>query len=188
MPLKVNVTLAPLIAADAAVRRVAVRVMVLPTEPVVGPTAEKLVAVVTVNVPALVVVPAGVVTAILPVVAPVGTVVVICVPAELTVKVACLTPLKVTAVVPAKLVPAIVRLVPTGADVGVKEVTVGGDVAAPLMLALPPGYPVRVVAMVRVADCPAVSPVTVNGSVVPLAVPLVTVPADTDGVKVKLVL
>ena len=79
---------------------------------------------------------------------------------------------------------------PVEVDAAAPNVGVSADPAkeVPITLPVPALYPVRVVAMVRVADCPAVSPVTVNGSVVPLAVPLVTVPADTDGVKVKLVL
>jgi len=68
-------------------------------------------------------VPPPTVTLILPVVAPVGTVAVICV-AELTVKLVALTLLKLTAVAPVKPVPVIVTTVPTGPDVGVKDVIV----------------------------------------------------------------
>jgi len=69
-------------------------------------------------------VPAGLVTVMGPVVAPAGTVAVICV-ALLTVKVAA-TPLKRTSVVPVKFVPVMVTEVPTGPDVGEKLVMVGG--------------------------------------------------------------
>src|SRR5947207_3038888 len=64
--------------------------------------------------------PAGVVTLILPVVAPLGTVVSIRV-SETTVKVAAL-PLKATAVAPMKFVPVMVTAVPTGPLVGVNDV------------------------------------------------------------------
>ena len=69
VPLKVTVV--------APVRFVPVIVALVPTEPLVG---EKLVMVgapITVKLPALVAVPPGVVTAIVPVVAPTGTVAVI---------------------------------------------------------------------------------------------------------------
>ncbi len=78
---------------------------------------------VTVKLVALVAVPSSVVTVMGPVVAPVGTVVVI-VPEELTVKVAA-TPLNETAVAPVKVVPVIVTPVPTGLLAGAKEVMTG---------------------------------------------------------------
>ena len=68
--------------------------------------------------------PPGVVTDIVPVVAPVRTVAVILVPPELTVNVADV-PLKLTAVAPVKLVPVRVTVVPTAPLKGVKEVIVG---------------------------------------------------------------
>jgi len=77
---------------------------------------------------ALVAVPPGVVTEILPVVAPVGTVAVICV-AEFTVKVVAFVVLNFTEVVvkpvPLKFVPLILTDVPTGPKAGVNEVIVG---------------------------------------------------------------
>jgi hypothetical protein len=103
----------------------------------------------TVKFAALVAVPPGVVTLILPVVAPVGTVAVICVAestwnvvavvvlnfTELVVKVAPLT-------VPLKFVPVILTDVPTGPDAGVNEAIVGSGAVAT----------VKLVALVR---CPA---------------------------------
>src|SRR5437867_12842285 len=80
---------------------------------------------VTVKLLTLVAVPAGVVTLIGPVVAPLGTVAVIWV-LEFTVKPA-VVPLKVTAVVPMKLLPLIVTMVPTGPLGGLKELMVGGE-------------------------------------------------------------
>ena len=80
-------------------------------------------AVVTVKSVALVAVPPGVVTVILPVVAPDGTVAVTDV-AVLVVNVA-VTPLNLTAVTPVRFVPVIVTLVPTGPLVGVNDVIVG---------------------------------------------------------------
>ena len=97
-----------------------------PPEP---PTADKLVmlgagVVVTVKLLLDVPVPDGVVTEIGPVVALLGTVVVICV--ELfTVKEVTAVPLNLTAVAPVKFVPVIVTLVPIGPLVGLKLVTVG---------------------------------------------------------------
>ena len=77
----------------------------------------------TVKFAALVAVPAGVVTAILPLVAPLGTVAVICV-ALFTVK-AALTPLKVTLLAPLKPLPVRVTLLATAPEVGTKPLTVG---------------------------------------------------------------
>ena len=79
---------------------------------------------ITVKSPLLVPVPPAVVTATLLVVAPAGTVAVICV-AELTEKLVAAVPPKRTAVAPLKLVPVIVTEAPTGPDAGVKSVTVG---------------------------------------------------------------
>src|SRR5580704_11369950 len=77
-----------------------------------------------VNDAVLVPVPTGVVTAIGPVVAPVGTVAVIWVP-EVTVNVAAAVPLKVTAVAPVNPVPVMLTDVPAAPEVGVNEVTTG---------------------------------------------------------------
>jgi len=77
------------------------------------------------------------VTLILPVVAPVGTVAVICV-AEFTVKVVALTLLKLTAVAPVKPVPVMVTTVPTGPEVGVNEVIVMQEEATVKSVALVP--------------------------------------------------
>ena len=88
------------------------------------------------NALALVAVPTGVVTLIGPEVAPVGTVASIEV-AEVTVKLA-LTPLKVTAVAPVKIVPLIVTLVMTGGPlVGVKLVIVEGGSTANAIVQIP---------------------------------------------------
>lgn len=82
----------------------------------------------TVKFAVLVAVPPGVVTEILPVVAPVGTVAVICV-AELTTKLVALVVLNFTEVVvkpvPIKFVPVILTDVPTGPKVGANEMIVG---------------------------------------------------------------
>jgi len=87
-------------------------------------------ALLTVKFAVLVPVPLGVVTLILPVVAPVGTVAVICV-AEFTVNVVALVVLNFTELVvkvgavPLKFVPVIGTDVPTGPNSGVNEVIVG---------------------------------------------------------------
>src|SRR6476469_7809714 len=79
---------------------------------------------VTVKLLLLLAVPPPVVTAIRPVLAPLGTVAVILV-AETTVKLAAAVPLKLTAVAPVKLVPVMVTTVPAGPEVGVNEAMVG---------------------------------------------------------------
>jgi hypothetical protein len=68
-----------------------------------------------------------VVTPILPVFAPVGTVAVICV-AEFTLKLVAAMPPNVTLVAPVKAVPVIVTGVPTGPLVGVKLVIIASAV------------------------------------------------------------
>jgi len=103
----------------------------------------------TVKFAALVAVPPGVVTLILPVVAPVGTVAVICV-AESTWNVVAVVALNFTELVvklapltvPLKFVPVILTDVPTGPKVGVNEVIVGAGT----------GVTVKLVALVF---CPA---------------------------------
>ena len=80
--------------------------------------------VVTVKSVELAPVPAEVVTLIGPVVAPLGTVAVICV-LEFTVNDA-LVPLNATLVAPVKFEPLIVTCVPTGPLVGLNEETTGG--------------------------------------------------------------
>src|SRR6266545_193390 len=95
---------------------------------------------VTVKLEALVAVPPPVVTSMGPVVAPDGTVPVICV-SEFTVKVAPV-PLKVTELAPVNAVPLITTVVPTGPLVGVKDEIVGapGGVTSKFveLVAVPP--------------------------------------------------
>jgi hypothetical protein len=140
--LTVNVVaLVPLnVTAVAPVKFVPVITTEMPTEPLVG---AKLVIVgdpTTVKLLALVAVPPGVVTAIDPVVAPVGTVAVIWV-AESTENVVALVPLNVTAVAPVKFVPVITTLAPTAPLAGEKFEIVGGEttVKAVALVAEPPG-------------------------------------------------
>jgi len=124
-----------------------------------------------VKLEALVAVPPGVVTLIVPVVAPVGTVAVICV-AELTVNVA-FVPLNFTAVAPVNAVPVIVTLAPTSPLVGEKLVMVGGNTTVKLLalVAVPPGVVTLIVPVVAPAGTVAVicvAELTVNVAVVPL--------------------
>jgi hypothetical protein len=142
---------------------------VVPTGPCVG---EKLVTVGLIRKALLVVHdPAGAVTLIGPVVAPAGTVAVICVE-ELTVN-AALVPLNVTDVVPVKFVPVITTLVPTGPDVGAKVVTRGPTAKLLTLVAVPPG---AVIAMGPVVAPEGTEVVTfvdeliVNVALVPLKV------------------
>lgn len=78
----------------------------------------------------------GTFTVMGPVVAPVGTVAVMTVPAWLTVKVDC-APLNSTRLAPVKFVPLIVTLVPTGPLVGVNDEIVGGAARAAGAIAIP---------------------------------------------------
>jgi hypothetical protein len=151
--LTVNVVaLAPLNLTEVApVRFVPVIVTEVATEPLVG---EKLVivgaATVTVKLEALVAVPPGVVTEIVPVVAPEGTVAVICV-AELTVNVVALAPLNLTAVAPVRFVPVIVTDAPTAPLAGEKVVIVGADaltVKLDALIAAPIGVVTAIVPVV----------------------------------------
>jgi hypothetical protein len=121
----VKVALVPLNrTAEAPVKFVPLIVTLAPTGPLVGVKLEIVGGFTTVKLPALLAVPAEVVTLIGPLGAPAGTVAVI-VLAEPTVKLA-LVPLNRTALAPVKFVPLIVTLVPTGPLVGVKLETVGG--------------------------------------------------------------
>jgi len=139
-----NVALAPLnVTAVAPVKLVPLIETLVPAGPLVG--VKPLIAGdrTTVNALLLVPVPAGVVTATGPDVAPAGTVAWMAV-AELTVKLA-LAPLNVTAVAPLKFVPLIDTLVPTGPLEGVKLVIAGSGPAGS-----PPSHAMRVNAGVRV--------------------------------------
>lgn len=84
--------------------------------------------------------PPAVVTAILPLVAPLGTTAVMEV-VLITVKVVAAIPLNFTAVAPEKFMPVMVTTVPVWPLVGVKEVIVGKETTVKLvaLLAVPPG-------------------------------------------------
>src|SRR6266545_4657612 len=116
----------------APVKAVPVIVTAVPVLPLVGENEEIVGAgTVTVKLALLVSVPPGVVTVILPVVAPVGTFVSIRVPWEFTVTGDALTPLNCTAVAPAtKPLPLIWTAVPTGPLFGENEVMVGSPLAS----------------------------------------------------------
>ena len=105
-------------------------------------------------------VPPGVVTVIVPVVAPAGTVAVIWV-ALLAVKVEAGAPWKATVVAPVKFVPVRMTEEPTGPDTGAKEVIVGADtttvkVKLPVEVALPPGVVTEIVPLLAPAGTVAV--------------------------------
>jgi len=140
--------------ADAPVNFVPAIMTDVPTGPLVG---RKVVMVgfgtVTVKLVALVAVPEGVVTVIVPVVAVAGTMAVIDVAFE-TVKVVASDPLKETLVAPVRLAPEIVILVPTGPLSGLNDVIVGAGIVT-----------VKYVALVAVP----VGVLTVIGPVVALA-------------------
>lgn len=93
----------------------------------------------TVNVDALVPVPPGVVTEIGPLVAPEGTVAVICV-SRLTVKVA-LVPLNFTDVAPLNALPVMVTVTPVPPLVGVNPLIAGGGMTVKFaeLVPVPPG-------------------------------------------------
>ena len=123
------------------------------------------------KLPGLVSLPSGVVTLIVPSVAPAGTVAVIWVE-ESTVKPAAV-PLKLTAVAPPKSLPLIVTVVPTGPLVGEKPVTTGGIVTLKLpgLVSVPPGVVTLMVPSVAPAGTVAVIWVE-ESTVKPAAVPL----------------
>src|SRR5438874_1007336 len=101
--------------------------------------------VVTVKLLVLVAVPTEVLTLIGPLLAPLGTVVVIWVSA-VTLHLAAAPLEKVTVVVPLKLLPLMVTEVPTGPLVGLKELIVGGGVTVKLLalVAVPAGVVTRI--------------------------------------------
>ena len=118
-----------------AVKPLPVMVTVVPTGPLVGVKEVTTGTTVTTKLDELVPVPEEVVTWIAPVVAPVGTVAVICA-SVFTVKLAAV-PAKFTAVAPVKPLPVMVTVVPTGPFIGVKEVIEGViDVPACLKAAM----------------------------------------------------
>ena len=170
----VNVAAVPLkVTAVAPVKPLPVMLTDVPGAPEVGVNEETAGAAVTVNDAVLVPVPAGVVTATGPVVAPVGTVAVIWVP-EVTVNVAAV-PLKVTAVAPVKPLPVMLTDVPGAPEVGVNEETAGAAVTVndAVLVPVPAGVvtatgpvvaPVGTVAVIWVPE------VTVNVAAVPLKV------------------
>jgi hypothetical protein len=134
----VKVEATPLNVTDVtAVKFVPVMVTVVPAGPEVGVNEVTVGVRVTVKSAGLVPVPLEVVTVTRPVVAPVGTVAVICV-GELTVNGA-LVPLKRTVIVPLKPVPLMITADPTGPFVGVNVEIVGA-----------PGVIVKSVALVAV--------------------------------------
>jgi len=112
--------------AVAPVKAVPVIVTAAPALPLVGENEEILgAALVIVKFVALVAVPPGVVTVIFPVTAPLGTVVVICVPDEFTENELATTPPNFTAVAPVRPVPLMVTEVPTGPLDGENDEIVG---------------------------------------------------------------
>jgi hypothetical protein len=121
------------------VKWVPVMVTVAPTAPLVGENELMVGAAVelTVKLVELAPVPLGVVTLILPVVAPPGTLVEIPVP-ETTVKVAGV-PLNFTAVVPVKVNPVIVTAAPSAPLVGEKAVIFGVTTKFVELVTVPPG-------------------------------------------------
>lgn len=132
----------------APVNALPVMVTEAPTGPLVGVKLAIDGGGITVKLLALAAVPAGVVTAIGPLLAPDGTVAVIWV-SELNVKLA-LVPLKVTAVAPVNPVPVIVTEVPTGPLDGEKPVTLSETVKLTELVAVP--------AAVVIATGPVVAP------------------------------
>jgi hypothetical protein len=142
--------------AVAPVKLAPVTVTLVPIGPVVG---EKLVidgGGITVKLVALLAEPPAVVTLMVPVVAPEGTVAVICV-AELTVNVA-VVPLKLTAVAPVKFAPVTITLVPAGPLAGEKLVIDGAGITVKLdaLVAVPPAVVTLIVPLVALAGTVAV--------------------------------
>ena len=106
---------------------------------------------ITVKLPELVAVPPGVMTEICPVLAPAGTVAVIC-SSEMTVSPVRSVPFRVTAVAHVKPVPPIVTSVPTGPEAGENPLIEGGGITVklPELVAVPPGVMTEI--------CPELAP------------------------------
>jgi hypothetical protein len=121
----------------AHVNPVPVMVTAVPNVPLDGVNEVIVGAGITVKLKLLVPVPKGLVTAIGPLVAPTGTVVVIVV-SFTTVNIGCTVPLNVTLLAPVNKVPRIVTGIPIAAAVGFTEVMVGGAVSS---------VPVKVIAV-----------------------------------------
>ena len=127
--------------AVAPVSPVPVRVTLVPTGPEAGANPDILGAGMTMKLAALEATPPGVVTTIVPLVAPAGTVAVICV-AESALKTPADTPLKATAVAPLKPLPARVTVAPTTPESGAMLEIAGGGLGVTeklaTLVALPP--------------------------------------------------
>ena len=113
--------------------------------------------------------PPGVVTPIVPVTAPDGTVAVTCV-SEFTVNVVAANPPNVTCVVCERLTPLMATTVPTGPWSGLKPWILGGTRKLVLLVSVPPGVvtrtgPVRAPAGTLVVIC--VPETTVNAAATP---------------------
>ena len=135
----------------APVKAVPVIVTAVPKIPVVGEM--EVTCGFTAKFAELVAVPFGVVAVILPVVAPSGTLVLICV-SEITVKVAAV-PLNFTAVAPVKPVPVMVTEAFTNPLVGEKELIVGAAVDFTVKLAELLSLPEGVVTLILPVVAPA---------------------------------
>jgi hypothetical protein len=154
-----DVAVTPLnLTALAPVRLVPVITTVAPTAPLAGRKEATVGAATTVKLEALVAVPPGVVTEIVPVVAPAGTVAVTCV-AESTVNDVAATPLNLTAVAPVRFVPVITTVAPTAPEVGVNEVTLGAGIIVnePALVPVPPGVVMAIGPVVAAAGTVAVT-------------------------------
>jgi hypothetical protein len=117
--------LVPLNATEVApVRFVPVITTDVPTAPLAGANPEIVGDGITLKLPALVTAPMSVVTPTGPLVAPAGTIVVICAE-ELTVKVVALTPLNRTDVAPVRFVPPMTTFAPAPPLVGTMLPIVG---------------------------------------------------------------
>jgi hypothetical protein len=163
-PLTVNVALlVPNFTAVAPVKLDPLIATDVPTGPLVGVKLLIVGGIRTLKAVALVAVPPGVLTAMAPVVAPAGTVAVICV--ALALKAVAFTPLNATTVAADRLLPLIVTDVPTRPLTGEKPVIEGaGPVVtanAVALVAVPPAVvtaigpvvaPAGTVAAIRVAE------------------------------------
>jgi hypothetical protein len=139
---KVGSAFVPIFTCVAPVKLVPVIVTLVPAGPKVGVNDVMVGAVlfVTVKSAVLVAVPPAVVTLTLPVVAPMGTVAVICV-SELTVKVVAEVVLNFTELAPKNPVPVIVTTVPTEPLVGEKDAIVGTGAAVTVKFVVLVAFP-----------------------------------------------
>ena len=172
---KLAAAIPPILTAVAPARLLPVIVRTVPAMPEAGETVDIVGGPTTVNVAALVPVPPGVVTEMVPVVAVVGTTAVMLV-ALTTLKLAAAVPLNDTAVAPVKFEPVRVTVAPGLPDVGVKLVMVGRTLNVLLLVAVPPAVVTEISPVVSEEETTAVMLLELTTLKLETATPLILTP------------